>query len=83
MVNWAKADILIFLFDPGVPGVRSLCLRPEPMSVRPSVTRLCADLTNVILADEDSTWIPTDDVNRAILGNVAMQVAPSDGQHCN
>ena len=27
------------------------------------------------LADEDSNLIPTDDVHRAILGNVAMQVA--------
>ena len=44
-------------------------------------TRLCADLTDVTLADEDSNSIPTDDVNRAFLGNVAMQVAPSDGQH--
>ena len=51
------------------------------MSVRPSVTRLFADLTDVTLADEDSNLIPTDDVNTAILGNVAMQVAPSDGQH--
>ena len=38
-------------------------------------------LNNVTLADEDSNSIPTDDVNRAFLGNVAMQVAPSDGQH--
>ena len=53
-----------------------------PMSVRPSVRqRLFADLTDVTLADEDSNLIPTDDVNTAILGNVAMQVAPSDGQH--
>ena len=44
-------------------------------------TRLFADLTDVTLADEDSNSIPTDDVNRAFLGNVAMQVAPSDGQH--
>ena len=52
------------------------------MSLRPSVsTRLCADLTDVNLADEDSNLIPTDDVHRAILGNVAMQVAPSDGQY--
>ena len=47
-------------------------------SVRP---RGFADLTDVTLADEDSNSIPTDDVNRAFLGNVAMQVAPSDGQH--
>ena len=43
-------------------------------------TRLCADSTDVALADEDSNSIPTDDVNKAILGNVAMQVAPSGGQ---
>ena len=47
-----------------------------------SVTpRLCADLTDVTLADDDSNLIPTDDVHRAILGNVAMQVAPSGAQH--
>ena len=44
-------------------------------------TRLFADLTDVTLADEDSNSIPTDDVNRAFLGNVAMQVGPSDGKH--
>ena len=33
----------------------------------------CADLTDVTLIDEDSNSMPTDDVNRAILGNVAMQ----------
>ena len=68
-----------FLSDPGVPGVRSM--RPD---VRPSVrTRLFADLTDVTLADEDSNSTPADDVNRAILGNVAMQVAPPGGQNWN
>ena len=42
--------------------------------------RLFADLTDVTLADEDSNLIPTD-VNKAMLGNVAMQVAPSGGKH--
>ena len=52
------------------------------MSLTHSLTpRICADLTDVTLADEDSNSIPTDDVNKAILGNVAMQVAPSGGQH--
>jgi len=40
-----------------------------------------ADLTDVTLADEDSNSIPTDDVNWAILGNMAMQVAPTGGQN--
>ena len=40
-----------------------------------------ADLTDVTLADDDSNFIPTDDVNMAILGNMAMQVAPCGGQH--
>ena len=44
-------------------------------------TRLCADLIDVTLADEDSNSILTDDVNKAILGNVAMQVMPSGGQN--
>ena len=66
-----------FLSDPGVPGVRSM--GPDvSKSVSP---RLFADLTDVTLADEDSNSIPTDDVNRAFLRNVAMQVGPSDGKH--
>ena len=66
-----------FLSDPSVPGVRSM--GPDVAhSVHP---RPCADLTDVTLADEDSNSIPTDDVNRAILGNVAMQVAPPGGQN--
>ena len=44
---------------------------------------LFADLTDLTLADENSNSIQTDDVNRAILGNVAMQVAPPGGQTCN
>ena len=49
--------------------------------VTPSIhTRLFADLTDVTLADEDRNSIPTDDVNKAIPGNVVMQVAPSGGQ---
>ena len=43
--------------------------------------RPCADLTDVTLADDDSNSTPADDVNRAILGNVAMQVAPPGGQY--
>ena len=63
-----------------------------PHSLTP---RLCADLTDVTQADEDSNSIPTDVVNRTILGNMAtqvmppgaklklMQVAPLGGQTCN
>ena len=38
---------------------------------------------DVTLADEDSNSILTDDVKRAILGNVAIQVMPFGGQLCN
>ena len=38
------------------------------------------DLT---LVDEDINPIPTDEAKRAILGNMAMQVAPLDDQICN
>ena len=66
-----------FLSDPGVPGVRSM--GPDVShSLHP---RACADLIVVTLADEDSNSIPADDVNRAIIGNVAMQVAPPGDQH--
>ena len=42
---------------------------------------MCRLNSDVTLADEDSNSIPADDVNRAILGNVAMQVAPPGGQN--
>ena len=54
----------VFLSDPGVPGVRSMGPDETP--------RVCWDLTDVTLADDDSNSIPTDDVNKAILGNVAI-----------
>ena len=41
----------------------------------------CADLTDVTLTDEDGNSKPADYVNRAIPGNVAMQVAPPGGQN--
>ena len=50
----------------------------------PSVTpRPCVDLTDVTLADEDTNSILTDNANRAIQGNVAIQVAPSGGEIWN
>ena len=74
--GWTLPIFITSLSDPGVPGVRSMC--PD---VCLSVTQTpFADLTDVALADEDSNSIPTDDVNRAILGNVAMQVASPSGQ---
>ena len=41
------------------------------MSLTQSVSpRGFVDLTDVTLADEDSNSIPTDDANKAVLGNV-------------
>ena len=60
-----------FLSDPGVPGVRSM---------GPDVRHSIQDHLQT-LADEDINSTPADDVNRAILGNVAMQVAPPGGQN--
>ena len=51
------------------------------LDVRPSLQHFFADLTDVTLADEDSNSRLTDDINKAILGNVAMEVTPSGGQH--
>ena len=42
----------------------------------------CVDLTDVTLADEDTKSILTDKANRAIQGNVAMQVTQPGGQLC-
>ena len=41
--------------------------------VRIVTKRPCADLTDMTLSDEDTNSIPTDNANRAIQGNVAMQ----------
>ena len=41
-----------------------------------------ADLTDVTLGDADNNSISTDDVNREIIGDLAMQVAPPGGQTC-
>ena len=68
------------LSDPGKPGVQSL----GPDSGCPSLSETpCVDLTDMTLADEDTNSIQTDDANKAIQGNVAMQVAPPGGQICN
>ena len=49
------------------------------LSLTDWLSYLCADLTDVTLADEDTNSILTDNANRAIQGNVAMQVVPSGG----
>ena len=64
-----------FLSDPGLPGVRSMGPSVSN-SVRVTLTHL------VTLADEVINSIPTDNANRAIQGNVAMQMAPPGGQLC-
>ena len=67
---------MIFLSDPGIPGPIDLWVQVS------QVTETCFwNLTDV--ADEDTNSIPTDDVNREIIGNVAMKVAPPGGQTCN
>ena len=50
------------------------------MSVSP---RRFADLTDVTLADEDSNSTPADDVDRAILGNVAMHLVAKLETHAS
>ena len=64
-----------FLSDPGIPGVRSM-----GPGLSNKLTRPFADLTDVTLADEDTNSILADNDNRAIQGNVAMQVAPPGDQ---
>ena len=59
------------LSDPGIPGVRFMG------PVVWNYVYLCADLTDVTLADEDTNSILTDNANRAIQGNVAMQIIQS------
>ena len=66
---------MVFLSDPGKPGVRSLG-RDVCLSVHDVFE------TDVTLADEDTKSILTDIANRAIQGNVAMQITQPGGQHC-
>ena len=47
------------------------------------ITDAIADLTDVTLADEDTNSILTDNANRAIQGNVAMQVTQPGGKICH
>ena len=61
---------ILFLSDPGVSGVRSMgSLLSHWLTDTPFW-----NLTDVTLADEDTNSILTDNANRAIQGNVAMQV---------
>ena len=61
-------------------------VRSMGLIVSKSVSIPFADFTDVTLADEDTNSILADNANRAIQGNVAMQVtqvAPSGGQILN
>ena len=67
-----------FLSDPGPwgPIYGSACLS---LTNKQTETPF-ANLTDVTLADEDTNSILTDNANRAIQGNVAMQIIQSGCQ---
>ena len=67
--------LAMFLSDPGVPGPMygSSCLS----------LYLCANVTDVTLADEDTNSILTDNAKRAFQGNVAMRVTQPGVKICN
>ena len=69
-MTWVTSQNVIFLSDPGIPGVRSM----GPGVSKSLILRPFADLTDVTLADEDTNSILTDNANRTIQGNVAMQI---------
>ena len=72
----------IFLSDPGVHGVGPwvrLSLTSW-VSETPFANLTWLDLTDVTLADEDTNSILTYNANRAIQGNVAMQIIQSGWQ---
>ena len=52
----------------------SLVRSMDPVVSNKLTERAFADLTDVTLADEDTNSILADNANRAIQGNVAMQV---------
>ena len=95
--TWVGGDASAFRLT-GDSVVRELSSSPPAMDwevrlqvslgsdlwVRMSVTkRAFADLTDVTLADEDTNSILTDNVKRAIQGNVAMHVTQPGGKQCN
>ena len=64
-----EIQLFTFLLDPGILGVRSMV----PDVIHSLHTILFAEwYHDVTLADDDRNSIPPDDVNRAILCNVAM-----------
>ena len=69
-------SFLYYLSDPGIPG-------PIYGSKSLKLThRRFWNFTELTLADEDTNSILTDNANRAIQGNVAMQVTQPCGQLC-
>ena len=70
---WAKNAVgaTFFSSDTWGPIYGSECLKLQD---------LCADFTDVTLADEDTNSIQTDNANRAMQGNVAKQVMQPGGQ---
>ena len=65
---------LLVAMAPGIPGVRSMC---------PSLSNSTFVKLHWTLADEDTNSILTDNANRAIQGNVAMQITQSGCQLWN
>ena len=72
---------LMLLSDTGVLGIPRHTRHTRHTRSDKSLLRLL--ITDVTFADEDNNFIPTADVNRAILGNVAVQVVPPGGQNWN
>ena len=58
-------------------------VRSMGLLISNSVRDLCANLTDVTVADEDANSILTDNAKRAIQGNVAMHVTLPGGQLWN
>ena len=76
-LNFERRDWPNFLSDPGIPGVRSMGLG---VCLSPAHSLTLVDLTDVSLVDEDANPILADHTNRAIPGNLEMQVAPPGDQ---
>ena len=69
--TWAE-----FLSDPGIPGPT---YGSKPLKLR----EVCADLTDVTLADEDTNSILIEKANMATHGYEAMQTTQSGGKLWN
>ena len=84
LISWKAIIIIItmFAFPITLSCFQSRSAVPNSLNRQPGLPSIIAR-PSWTLADEDNNSIPTDDANRTITGNVALQVLPPRGHTCN